>query len=162
MAYDKSSKGVIMTYSHPALAIPRKIQVAGNDRWMELDDVTTGEMETTVDGFQVGHVIANHVTGSVTLTPGSPSVSFFASVEKVQYEAGTSIFGMLAMVSVTPGLWAFDFKNFMITSPLKGYSFGKKVDEITFKFSASIPNYSLLGEAIEAGLSIADILAGNF
>ena len=156
---EASSKSTLVAYQPFGYDEPVVVTASAIDEWIMVDEVPTAAMESTIDGFNVGHVKANHVTGKLKLNPFSPAfVEWFIKVSQENYDAGFAAPGKLTVATLNGALSVYT--NFIITTRFGGYNIGERLKDVEVGFASDIPNSSIVGDLLQAGLNAYTALAG--
>ena len=150
-----SSARLIYTCA-PLIPSPVIITGLGIEDMISIDDVENGVMKKTLDGQTVGWTVPVLITGTITLTAGSPMLASFLTVMQSDALLGTRSVGTLKVSNLVAG-FSDTFNNFSITSAWKGHAMTDHVEDIAFKWSAEIPS-SLLSQLVNVGMSIAGLI----
>lgn len=150
--YDTSSKNAVITYTQLGGA-PVVISAAAEGKWINIDDAEGLEMRVGADGTYFVFTKPVVITGSLFFQPYSPAlVNVFFDIMKTQQQTGIPIQGLLSVASAN-GLSIVTFNEFYIKSVFKGYELNEKVEDVTLKFTSTIPDSTVLGDLLSIGVA---------
>lgn len=156
VVYDNSGKTAVLTYTRLGGA-PVIISAAAEGKWINIDDAEGLDMRVGADGTPFTFLKPTIVTGSLFFQPYSPPlVNVFFDVMKEQYNTAP-IQGTLSIATAN-GLSIVTFNEFYIKSVFPGYSINERIEDVTLKFSSTIPDSTVLGDLLSIGVATLGVI----
>jgi hypothetical protein len=160
LALQSTAKNSILLFSCPLiLPTPVIIQATGIEDMLSLEDVEGAVMEIGTDGTITSHVkpSGGMVNGTLTLQPLSTALSSIIQVMQRQYQDGVIYYGSLSVTNPS-GVWQVAYENVVITTQFKGFELAEKVKDVPIKFSAQVPDSTILGDVISVAAGAFNLL----
>lgn len=129
----------------------------GINALMEIDTPDNIEYEMTTTGDVSVALLPVNVTGKIVLHPQSPAVQSLQQVNAAYYQDDIIIPGVITVSSVSGG-WSYQFNNVVISSPFKGYTLNKVIDDYTYSFKATLPKMTTLFNLVNSAAGLVNLV----
>lgn len=117
---------------------------AGRDQWFQINqDNDNVNVQVCCDGSLIGSQMpsGNLLTGSFTFNPSSPTIAKLYNITNAQTNGiGGIIPCILTIVNVNTKVTT-QYQNFVLTKTFTGYTYNNQVDDYTFTFKCTVPQY---------------------